>query len=219
MSSEDLLYITPTEVRDYLFCPAILYNKHVRLIEEPLTEMMRRGRERFEEDRRRGVRRRTLLGMRRIKPDKILYSQHVKSDRLRIHGIIDIIYWLNNRTYIVEIKDSPLKKVTPDHLYQTVAYALMAEETFNTIIYKINIFYLQSGKWIEKRMTKDLREYTIHVINETHKIIQGKVVPEIKYKNRCNSCWYIRICHPYTLKTKRKKRIISKIPKDTQLIQ
>lgn len=200
MSSEDYFYITSTEIRDYLFCPAILYNKYIRKINEPLTEMMRDGKKRFEVERERGKRRLTLLGLKRIKPEKILYSVPVYSKKLCIYGIIDVIYWYRGKAYILEIKESNLTKAPLDHIYQATAYALMAEDTFKTIIHKIIIYYTKSGKYIEKKLTNAMKQYTINIIKEIKEIIKGERIPEIKYKRKCRSCWYNRICHFYIKK-------------------
>ena len=216
--SEDEFYITSTEIRDYLFCPVILYNKHVRRIMEPMTVMMKEGKERFEEDRRMGRRRITLLGKRKIKPDKILYAQPVGSKRLGVYGIADVIFWIGKRGYIVEIKDSNLRKAPPDHLYQAVAYALMAEETFNTVIHKVYIYYTRSDTWIERRLSRQIREYTVSIIKRIRRIMSGREIPEIKLKKKCRSCWYNRICHPQITrvqKTKSTRSIIRKMVKDT----
>jgi|Deesub1362B_J571_1020462.scaffolds.fasta_scaffold00004_515 CRISPR-associated exonuclease Cas4 len=205
--SEEQLYITSTQIRDYLFCPNILYNKYVMNIKEPVTMMMINGKERFEEFRRKGRRRLTLLGERRIKPDKILYAEEVYSRELDVYGVIDIIYWIGKKAYIVEIKDSDLNKAPPDHLYQAVAYALMAEETFNTLVFGVKIYYSISGRWVEKRITREMRRYTKEIIREIKRIFRGEYIPEPRLIGKCRSCWYRNICFPgrYGVKQREEK--------------
>jgi len=195
MTSEDYTYLSSTMIRDYIFCPVIFYYKYVRNIWEPETFLMKEGKEKYEEYRDKGKYRVTVLGQRKVKPDKILYSQEVYSRSLNIYGIVDAIYWIGNKAYIVEIKDSGLKKPPPDHIYQAVAYALMAEETFNTTVYKIQIYYRISDTWIERRVTAGLRRYVKKIVHEIKRILDGKYIPEPKKIKACKSCWYRGICY------------------------
>jgi len=111
-------------------------------------------------------------------------------------GVADIIYWKDNKLHIVEIKYSKAKKPFPDHIYQTATYAIMAEETLKQKVYKIILYYKYSKLWYERRFTRQLKNYTIKIIEKTRKILKGEIIPEVKWKRKCSSCWYRRICYP-----------------------
>ena len=195
-SNDSEIYITPIHIRDYFFCPAILYNKYVRGIREPETEMMKDGVERYKSDHVGFKRRKTLLGKKRMKIEKALFSLPLRSRVYRMYGIVDALYWINGRMHVLEIKYSDLRKPFPDHIYQAAAYALMAEEEFGQPAYKIAIYYEKSNYWFEKRLTDQLRRYTATIIKRVWRILSGKEIPEIKWKRKCESCWYLKICHP-----------------------
>jgi len=192
----DEYYITPIHIKEYIFCPSILYNKYVMKIVEPITEMMRDGKEGYERDRMGLKRRESILGDKRIKADKIIFSRWLKSEKYRIAGIVDCIYWINNKMNILEIKYSKAKKPYPDHIYQAAAYALMAEEEFKQPVYKIIIYYKYSKLWYERRFTNQLRRYVIKIVEDIRKILDGDEIPTPKLSRKCMSCWYSRICHP-----------------------
>ena len=189
-------YITPTHIKDYAFCPTILYHKYVRGVIEPKTPLMEEGRLQYLKDAKGSRERTTLLNSRRIKVEKMLFSYKLTSNKHKIHGIADTIYWTNNKMHILEIKYSNLRKPMPGHIYQTAAYALMAEETFKQPAYKIIIYYKPAKKWIEKRYTNQLRAYTIKIIQKTREILEGEEIPEIKWRHQCRSCWYRKFCWP-----------------------
>ena len=193
---EEYEYITPIHIRDYLFCPTILYNKYVRRIIEPQTEMMEKGKEEYDKDKKGINRRKTLLGDKRIKAEKIMFEVPLKSKKHKITGIADAIYWKNNKLHILEIKYSNAKKPYPDHIYQTATYAIMAEETLKQTVYKIILYYKYSKLWYERRFTGQLKNHTIKIIEKTRKILNGETIPKTKWKRKCKSCWYKQICHP-----------------------
>ncbi|MCC6019342.1 MAG: Dna2/Cas4 domain-containing protein, partial [Candidatus Verstraetearchaeota archaeon] len=98
---------------------------------------------------------------------------------------------------ILEIKYGDVKKPYPDHILQTATYAIMAEETLKQTAYKIVLYYKQSKLWHERTLTKQLKNYSIKIIQKTHEIIDGKIIPQTKWTNKCKTCWYNRICHQH----------------------
>jgi CRISPR-associated exonuclease Cas4 len=189
-------FITPIHVRDYIFCPALFYHKYVVGLLEPRTEMMLEGSLEYLRDESRWMERKTLLNERRIKADRMLFSYPLTSKRYRIHGIADTIFWVNHKMNILEIKYGRSLGPFRDHLYQTAAYALMAEEEFSQPAYKIILFYKNHRRWIERRFTIQLRTYLVKVLERIWEILEGRTIPEPKPKAPCTSCWYRRFCYP-----------------------
>ena len=189
-------FITPTHIKDYLFCPTLFYNKYVRGIIEPKTELMLKGTSEYMRDKGRWMERKTLLRDRRLKVDRMVFAKPLTSRKYRIHGVADTIFWINRKMNVLEIKYGGSPKLFRDHLYQTAAYALMAEEEFKQPAYKLIIFYKKEGKWFERRFTAQLRSHLIKIIEEIWKVLEGGVIPEFKPKRMCGSCWYRRFCYP-----------------------
>ena len=189
-------YITPTHVRDYVFCPTLFYNKYVRGILEPKTEMMLEGSRAHQRDESGWMERKTLLRDRRLKVERMVFAKPLTSRRYRIHGIADTIFWINRRMHILEVKYGEHPKLFRDHLYQTAAYALMAEEEFGQPAYKIIIFYRSGRRWLERRFTAQLRAHLVKIIEAVWRILEGKTIPEPKPRRPCASCWYRRFCYP-----------------------
>jgi CRISPR-associated exonuclease Cas4 len=189
-------FITPTHVRDYIFCPMLFYHKYVVGLLEPTTEMMLEGSREYSRDESRWMERKTLLNEKRIKADRILFSHPLTSRKHRIHGIADTIFWVNRKMNILEIKYGESPGPFRDHLYQAATYALMAEEEFSQPAYKIILFYKTHGKWIEQRFTAQLRTHLVKTLEKIWEVLEGKIIPEPKPKTPCTSCWYRRFCNP-----------------------
>ena len=189
-------FITPTHIKDYVFCPSLFYYKYVTGLREPKTEMMVKGALEYLKDKDGWEERKTLLNSRRIKVDRMLFSYPLTSRRYRIHGIADTIFWVNRRMNILEIKYGESPKLFRDHLYQAAAYALMAEEEFKQPAYRIIIFYKAQKNWHEGRFTAQLRSHLIKIVEEIWRILRGEVIPEPRPRRGCSSCWYKRFCRP-----------------------
>jgi len=192
---EEEWYITPIQVRDFIFCPTIFYYKYLVGIMEPKTEVMDEGLREFSKDLERWQERKTLLNQRRIHVDKMLFGYPITCRRYRLRGIVDTIYWSNNRLNVLEIKSSGSTKLYPDHLYQTAVYGLMVEEEFKQTVYKLIIFYKKSNKWFEKRFTNQLREYIEKTIEKVHRTLESGEVPEHRWGKKCVSCFYNKFCY------------------------
>ena len=194
--SEEIHLITGTMVRDYMFCPTIFYYKHVSRIYEPETEMMRSGRETFEDIEAKSRTWKTLLGRRRVKPDRVLYSAYVYSSRYDCLGIIDVVYWIGRKCYVLEIKESDLMKPDRSHVYQSAIYALMAEETFKTNVSQIEVYYTLSDVHCRIRFSQGVRRYAVSILRRMSEILMGRETPTPRFSRRCHTCWYRSICYP-----------------------
>ena len=194
--AEDIKLITGTMVKDYMFCPTIFYHKHIARIYEPETEMMRSGREAFDDIEYKSRAWRTLLGKRRIKPDKTLYSVYVYSGKYDCSGIVDVVYWIRRKCNVLEIKESELRKPDISHIYQAAIYALMVEETFSTTVSNIEIYYTLSDIHFRKIFSSGVRRYAVSILRRISHILLGNEVPQPKLSRRCHTCWYRSICYP-----------------------
>lgn len=192
---EEEQYITPVQIRDFIFCPTIFYYKYVIGLLEPLTEAMDEGLREFSKDAIRWRERKTLLNSRRIRVDKMFFGYPITCKRHRLRGVVDTIYWSDNKLHVMEIKSGTSTRLYPDHLYQTATYALMVEEEFKQTVYKVVIYYKDSNKWFEKRFTWQLREYVVKLIEKVHKVLEEGEIPEHRWSKKCASCFYKKFCY------------------------
>ena len=194
--SEDAMYITPLDIREYVFCPYIMYLKKVLGFEEPVTELMEQGRTRYMMYKDKSRRQKTLLGLKSIKPDEIKYNIDLFSRKYRVYGIADAIYRRGRDYYVLEIKHSKYRGEIPrSHVYQALSYAIMYEEETGKIVSFITFYYSINNKMVVKKITKPLRNRWIKIVCEIWKTINGKLIPRpLKHKRKCEVCFYKNIC-------------------------
>lgn len=195
MYKEDHDLFPVTLIKQYHFCPRIVYFLEVLGEKERQTESMINGHEKHESFHQLEKRRKTVLGE---KKEKIIekYSKiPIVSKKLGLMGVIDQIVKTEKGYTIIEYKTSkkPIK-IPKGHIYQVAAYALLAEEKFNIIIRSLKIYYSQSKDGIEVPLTQDIRNHVKWTVKKIKEIVEKEKLPEVKITRKCKSCGYKWIC-------------------------
>ncbi len=192
-------YVTLTDIKNWIYCPKIVYFNRVLKV-KPLTETtQQRGKEFHKEEiirmlRRKGIRpweRRVYLMK---KPETEL-----KSKKLQLKGKIDLIAMNEHgEIFPVEIKymRSNKGKAWLDHKYQLVAEALLIEEHYRKPVKKGYIYYHTDRKIVIIRITKNNKEQIKDIIQKILQMIKTEKPPNTRIpKNRCTGgCGYKWIC-------------------------
>jgi CRISPR-associated exonuclease Cas4 len=154
LSEEEPELIAVTDIKQYHFCPRIIYFVRVLGVEERTTESEEEGKEAHGDFHRKEKRRTTLLGGKTIKVEQKWTALQLKSEKLGIEGTVDMVAKTPEGYVIIEYKMTYMpRRIHPGHLYQAAAYAMLVEETFKTIMRKLYIYYEKSGKFFEIPLT------------------------------------------------------------------
>ena len=184
-------------IKQYHFCPRIIYFTEVLGVRERTTEDMVSGREEHDKLAELDLRRKTLLGRRKEKVIRRWVKLEVASERLGLAGVIDLVALTEGGLVIVEYKRSrPPKRPPMGHICQAAAYAMLAEEHFNKPVRKFYIHYdgKSSSKTFEFTLTEELREHVMWTVKKIRSIIEGEWLPRPERKEKCVSCGYYKIC-------------------------
>ena len=192
---EDTRLIPVTWVKQYHFCPRIIYYLGVLGFSERITESMIEGGEFHSSEERKIQRRKTLAGEKREKSKASWSKLHVVSKRLGLYGTIDEVADVGDGLAVVENKfmRSP-KKPYPGHVYQAVAYAMLAEEALHKPVRRVIVRYLRDGKSFEIPVTEDLRRHVLWTISRIKSVIEGERIPREADQKKCVNCGYRKIC-------------------------
>jgi len=185
-------YITVTDVKNYAYCPKIIYFTHVLHLQEPKTEAMELGSQKHDE---------TLITplLKTLKTKKLLKNINLTSKTLKITGKLDYLAITKFGEYIpIEIKWSeptPKGKPKRDHKLQLATYAILTEENYKTTIKRAAIYYKRAHKTTIIPLNPKLKQQAKNTINKIHKIIQNEQIPKTKQpKTKCENCGYQKIC-------------------------
>jgi CRISPR-associated exonuclease Cas4 len=190
------IYITPSEVIEYLYCPRFIYFMNCLDISQNEDKRYKvlKGREVHEERMKANpdyVRKK--LGC--IGRDLDVY---MASDMYHIKGKVDEALYLSDGTLApldykyAEYKDTLYRT----HKYQSVLYAMLIKDTYKKDVKKGYICYVRSKNFIKEIIYKD-RDFKVaeQIINIMLDIIQkGHFPKRTSSTNRCIDCCYKNIC-------------------------
>ena len=184
-------------IKQYYFCPRIIYFTEVLGVRERITEDMISGREEHDRLASLDLRRKTLLGRRKEKVIRHWVRLEVASERLGLTGVIDLVVLTEGGLAVVEYKRSrPPRRPPMGHICQAVAYAMLVEEHFKKPVRRFYIRYDDgnSARTFEFTLTKELRDHVMWAVERIRSIIRGEWLPRPERKEKCVNCGYYRIC-------------------------
>jgi len=194
MSEE--VFVDVSDVKQYFYCPRIVYFNKVLNLRERLTESMRAGKESHEEIKFREEKKVRLLSTAILAEEK-LFGIYVESKRLKLRGVIDCLAKLPTGEWVVvEYKDTYSTRLQSHHYYQLVAYSLLAQEYLKRIVSRGFLFYALSRKIFEVAVTDEAKQYVRSVLRKILRIIVYEELPKpTGDKAKCRSCGYYRFCY------------------------
>lgn len=195
MSEDEPINLIPaTWIKQYYFCPRIIYFLGVLGYSERLTESMIEGKDFHSSEEQKAKRRRSVAGERRESAKSVWSKLSVVSEKLGLYGVIDEVYEVENGLVVVENKfmKAP-RKPYPGHIYQAAAYAMLAEEKIGKLTRKIIIKYLRDKKVFEIPLTEDIKKHVLWIISRIKSIIEKEKLPRGNYR-KCGNCGFAKIC-------------------------
>ena len=187
-SEEELVPVS--ELRQYHFCPRVVYY-HALGFEETPKEYMELGKDKQSELMRRERRRKTLGGLKTLRIDERIEDLHLTSERLCLTGRIDLAVRIGREWAVVEFKGVRAPKVVPlGHRVQGAGYSMLLEEKLGVLTKR---FFLLYDRLVEVRMTEHLRRHVRWTVSKVREIFSG-AIPEARRRKTCVSCGYRRYC-------------------------
>lgn len=190
------IYITPSEIIEYLYCPRFIYFMNCLAIpqHEELRYKVLKGR-RIHEERI------------RLNPDYLRkrlnciakdIDVYMASDVCHIKGKVDEVLFLDDGTLSpLDYKYAEYKEyLYRTHKYQSVLYAMLIKETYRKEAKKGFICYVRSASKVVEVAYKD-KDFleTKEIITNVLQIMQTGYFPKkTSHRARCIDCCYRNIC-------------------------
>lgn len=190
------VYITPSEVIEYLYCPRFIYFMNCLAIpqhEEQRYKVLT-GREIHEKKSK--INKEYLR--KKLHCSKREISVYLASDRYHLKGIVDEVLFLEDGTLApFDYKFAEYKKrLYRTHKIQSILYAILIKENYQHEVRRGYVCYTRSKNLVKEipYRENDFR-VALETIDEILKIIQSGYYPEgIKYLSKCIDCCYKNIC-------------------------
>lgn len=196
LNNDKFIFITPSEVIEYLYCPRFIYYMNVLMIpqHEHRRKLVNKGRDIHE---LKLVRNKAYLRKSIGVLDK-LQDVYITSRKLHLVGKVDEVLFLENGKaasldYKFAFWDERIYKTLK---IQQTLYALLIEENFDRIVDRAYLVYVRSkNKLVELVINDDLKIKALKIVDEILQIIQLNYYPKgTKTKSKCRDCTYRNLC-------------------------
>ncbi|MGE5557832.1 MAG: CRISPR-associated protein Cas4 [Bacillota bacterium] len=192
-NGERAFRFTVTDIKQYQYCPRIIYFTYVQPVPRRVTRLMKFGEERH-------------LEMERLEPRRVvrkygldegekIYRETFHSERLGLSGKLDMSIHAPGAVYPVEFKFTLEREPRRSYIGQLAAYAMLLEEKYATHIGK-GFFYFIPAKKIAPVDIKDAdKDRVICNLQAIRELIAGETFPPgTKETAKCVDCEWRIFC-------------------------
>lgn len=175
-------YITPTDVKQYVFCPRVTFFARVKRLRPLMGSQQEEGQKKHDKFSELEKRRKSILKSDLgITATRKLFDIPVVSHGLGVHGRLDMLLVTSQNEHIpVEFKEmtSNRGRALMDHKYQLVILGLLVEESFNTIVRRGIIHYSPEHETTQTRISMGMKRRAEAYIERIWRMIRTGSVPE-----------------------------------------
>lgn len=192
MRAAELLPLRVNDLKQYEYCPRIVFYNTVMPLDRKVTFKMQRGTEaEFHLDaleKRRSLRRYKLSnGERR-------FHVWLHSERLGLSGKMDLLIVSSQGYFPVDFKYTR-GRPHRNHISQLAGYAVLAEEQYQTTIETAFIYLVPVGELVAIKITKELKEEVSDRLSSMREMILDEILPPpTQVRARCAECEFRNYC-------------------------
>ncbi len=186
---------TVTDLKQYMYCPRVLYYQaclpHVR----PTTYKMQAGVEAGDDEKKRAMRR--SLDAYRVIEGERHFDVHVLSYRLNLSGKVDEVVVARAPDREIVPVDYKLAKKASEHFQvQLTAYAEMLSETWGEPVRRGFLVLIPLRRFVEVPITDRLRAALQQALVEMQRITQRETMPPpVTSRQKCAACEFRLFCN------------------------
>lgn len=193
---ESRVFVTPSEVMEYLYCPRFIYYMNVLNVQqhEHNRALVNKGRDihKLKMVQNKAYLRKTLNVI-----DK-KSEVYMKSETLKLVGKVDeVLFFADGFAAPLDYKYAYWdKRVYKPLLYQQALYASLIEETFSCEVQAGYLVYIRSKNHVEKvDISARLKTRAKEIVDEIFAILNINYFPQAtKTKSKCLDCTYRNLC-------------------------
>lgn len=187
-----MINLKVSDIKQFLYCPRILYFTYVCPVDKKTTHKMNYGKEEhLELDRL--EKRRTFRRYRLENGERIFHSR-LYSPRLRLEGMLDMHIITDEEIVPVEFKYST-QEPELNHKYQLIAYAMLLEDSYQKPVRLGFLYFIPGNRIYPIEITPNAREFVKESLEKIRQMITTETFPKAPYgKGKCNDCEYRNYC-------------------------
>jgi len=187
---EELVAITL--LKQYIYCPRVVYYETCTPGIRPRTYKMQAGSEAHDRERERAARR-TLTAY-QISEGERHFDVRIISRRLGLSGLIDEVVLTAHEAMVIDYKMTD--RARSNHLIQIGAYGMMVEEAFNLPVQRGYIYLIDLHRFESVQIDEPLRNSVFETLKNIDRIrLYEYMPPPVGQLSKCESCEFRRFCN------------------------
>jgi len=193
-------FVSVTDIKHYIYCPRLIYFDKVLHATPVFGSQQEDSKELHEDYVKKELRRKDAIyySPEFVGAEKLLFTT-LSSGNLELQGNVDCIIKTASDEYVpVDYKNmaSDRGRAWMDHKYQLVAYALLVEENFDTVVRRGFVNYVPETLILQLEITPTMKSYVKRVLGHIRRIIKEEELPPIRVaKQKCTGgCGHKQIC-------------------------
>ena len=181
------------DLKQYVYCPRIVYYPHCMPGIRPQTYSMEVGREEHLAARA-NARRRTFSQM-GFEEGERAFDVEIVAPELNLHGKIDeVVTTLTGEMIPVDYKGA--RKVAPNHRVQLAAYALLLESAYSVTVTRAYVYLIPLRKTHVVPISLEDKQHIRDLLSKMAEMTQREVMPDpTPERQRCTGCEFRRFCN------------------------
>lgn len=189
---EEILF-TVTDIKQYAYCPRIVFYERCLPHVRPRTHNMDLGKEEHSAEQKRAARR-TLTKYEAV-GGRREFDVALASRRYHLRGLVDeVVYGVAGE--VIPVDHKLADKVSANHKLQLAAYALLLEEATHTPVQRGYVYLIGSAKLIEVAITPAQRGQVATILDALFETVTRERMPDPpNVVTRCISCEFRRFCN------------------------
>jgi CRISPR-associated exonuclease Cas4 len=187
-----LVPLRVNDLKQFEYCPRIVFYNTVMPVERKSTVKMQRGKE--EEFKLDALEKRRTLKRYQLGSGERHFHVWIESPKLGLSGKLDLLIISPQGFFPVDFKYTR-GRPHRNHVFQLAGYALLVEEKFQTQAETGFIYLAPIQDIVAIHLTQQLKEKTLRLLAEIRQMIQeGILPPPTPVRSRCEECEFRNYC-------------------------
>lgn len=186
------LELRVSDLKQYAYCPRIVYYQYVMPVDRTPTYKMAHGKE--AQVSLEGLERRRTLKAYELESGERIFNLWLRSERLGLSGKLDLLIRTEHGYYPVDFKYTE-GGARHNHLLQLAAYALLVEERYRVTVERGFVYLIPLKDVVECEITEALKHEVLENLQQIREMVHREAMPlPTPVRARCQDCEYCNYC-------------------------
>ena len=186
------LELLVNDLKQYAYCPRVVYYHYVLPVDRKVTYKMVRGKVAQEEMQRLESRRK--LKRYRLDSGTRTFDVWIRSTQLGLSGKLDMLIETASEGFPVDFKWTK-GGVQRNHVLQLVGYSLLVEEHLSKPVSTAFVYLVARNDVVPCAVTEALKRECVLTLEEIRKMIREERFPDApRQRGKCADCEYRNYC-------------------------